>query len=121
MCFNLHEVELEGELFYDDDDKRQITSVYLKYNGEAKKEKKLSAVDQYCLDGLVKALETIQKKGGDKTYLGKNEFVVTLEEWRPHAYDFIKSKKKDGDFKLGWQSLVNKGIVMQDAGLFWKI
>jgi len=120
LNFMIKEVELDGEMFFDEDEKKQITSVYLEYSGEAKKEKTLSAAEQYTLDGLVKALETTQSLGGNRTYLGKDEFVVTLDEWRPFAYDYIKSTKKDPDFKKGWQALVSKGIVMQDGMFFWK-
>jgi hypothetical protein len=89
--------------------------------GVAKDESKLPAYEEYVLSGLIKALETTQKLGGLRTILAPTEFVVTLEEWRPHAYDFIKAKKKDIDFKKGWQALVNKGIVATDSGLYWKV
>jgi phage/plasmid primase-like uncharacterized protein len=121
MSFVIKEVELDGEVFYDEDDDKQITSVYLEYMGVAKDESKLPAYEEYVLSGLIKALETTQKLGGLRTILAPTEFVVTLEEWRPHAYDFIKAKKKDIDFKKGWQSLVNKGIVATDSGLYWKV
>ena len=121
MSFVIKEVDLEGEVFYDEDDDKQITSVYLKYMGVAKDESKLPAYEEYVLSGLIKALETTQKLGGLRTILAPTEFVVTLEEWRPHAYDFIKAKKKDIDFKKGWQALVNKGIVATDSGLYWKV
>jgi phage/plasmid primase-like uncharacterized protein/archaellum biogenesis ATPase FlaH len=121
MSFVIKEVELEGEVFYDEDDDKQITSVYLKYMGVAKDESKLPAYEEYVLSGLIKALENTQKLGGLRTILAPTEFVVTLEEWRPHAYDFIKAKKKDIDFKKGWQALVNKGIVATDSGLYWKV
>ena len=121
MSFVIKEVELEGEVFYDEDDDKQITSVYLEYIGVAKDESKLPAYEEYVLSGLIKALETTQKLGGLRTILAPTEFVVTLEEWRPHAYDFIKAKKKDIDFKKGWQALVNKGIVATDSGLYWKV
>ena len=119
MMFTIKQVELEGEIFLDDDTGQQITSVYLEYQGAAPDETKGSAYEEYTLSGLVKALETTQKLGGSRTILGATEFVVTLEEWRPHAYDFIKAKKKDIDFKKGWQALVNKGIVATDGGLYW--
>ena len=121
MSFVIKEVELDGEVFYDEDDDKQITSVYLEYMGVAKDESKLPAYEEYVLSGLIKALETTQKLGGLRTILAPTEFVVTLEEWRPHAYDFIKAKKKDIDFKKGWQALVNKGIVATDSGLYWKV
>lgn len=121
MSFVIKEVELDGEVFYDEDDDKQITSVYLEYMGVAKDESKLPAYEEYVLNGLIKALETTQKLGGLRTILAPTEFVVTLEEWRPHAYDFIKAKKKDIDFKKGWQALVNKGIVATDSGLYWKV
>lgn len=121
MSFVIKEVELDGEVFYDEDDDKQITSVYLHYMGVAKDESKLPAYEEYVLSGLIKALETTQKLGGLRTILAPTEFVVTLEEWRPHAYDFIKAKKKDIDFKKGWQALVNKGIVATDSGLYWKV
>ena len=121
MSFFIKEVELDGEVFYDEDDDKQITSVYLEYIGVAKDESKLPAYEEYVLSGLIKALETTQKLGGLRTILAPTEFVVTLEEWRPHAYDFIKAKKKDIDFKKGWQALVNKGIVATDSGLYWKV
>ncbi len=121
MSFIIKEVELDGEVFYDEDDDKQITSVYLEYIGVAKDESKLPAYEEYVLSGLIKALETTQKLGGLRTILAPTEFVVTLEEWRPHAYDFIKAKKKDIDFKKGWQALVNKGIVATDSGLYWKV
>lgn len=121
MSFVIKEVELDGEVFYDEDDDKQITSVYLEYIGVAKDESKLPAYEEYVLSGLIKALETTQKLGGLRTILAPTEFVVTLEEWRPHAYDFIKAKKKDIDFKKGWQALVNKGIVATDSGLYWKV
>jgi RecA-family ATPase len=50
MIFNLHEVELEGEMFFDEDDNKQITSVYLNYNGESKKFNKIDSSHQKTLD-----------------------------------------------------------------------
>ena len=119
MNFSIQEVELDGEMFYDADEEKQITSVYLKYEGVAKKEKPLDKNPQKCLDALAVALETLKKKGKGLTVLGEDEFVSSLEEWRPHAYDLLSCQKPDGAFKKGVEVLVSKGLVIKDGDYYW--
>lgn len=119
MNFTIKEVDLEGKVFYDEDDGKQITSVYLEYEGVAKKEKPLDKNPQKCLDALVIALETLKKKGKGLTVLGENEFVSSLEDWRPHAYDLLSGVKPDGAFKKGVEVLVSKGLVIKDGDYYW--
>jgi hypothetical protein len=119
MNFTIKEVDLDGEMFYDADENKQITSVYLKYEGIAKKEKPLDKNPQKCLDSLVVALETLQKKGKGLTVLGEDKFVSSLEEWRPHAYDLLDGIKPDGAFKKGVEVLVSKGLVVKDGDYYW--
>ena len=121
MCFNLHEVELEGELFYDDDDKRQITSVYLKYNGEAKKENKISKRHQKAMDSLNLALETAGKSGDLVSVLGSGQWVVSLSEWRPFFNEDKELSGRRQNFSEFRKVLVEQGLIAVDGDYTWVV
>ena len=121
MCFNLHEVELEGELFYDDDDKRQITSVYLKYNGEAKKENKISKKHQKAMDSLILALETAGKSGDLVSVLGSGQWVVSLSEWRPFFNEDKELAGRRQNFSEFRKALVEQGLIAVDGDYTWVV
>jgi hypothetical protein len=74
------------------------------------------------LDGLKKAIAATQNLGGSRTLLGEREFVVSREEWRPFAYEEIKSnnsKSNSNRFNEGLKDLEKQGLVMHDAGYYW--
>jgi hypothetical protein len=121
MCFNLHEVELEGELFYDDDDKRQITSVYLKYNGEAKKENKISKKHQKAMDSLILALETVGKSGDLVSVLGFGQWVVSLSEWRPFFNEDKELAGRRQNFSELRKALIEQGLIAVDGDYTWVV
>jgi hypothetical protein len=122
MEFALKIVPLEGECFYDDYLQEQIDGVYLEYVGVAQEEVLLKPATQKCLDGLKKAIAATQNLGGSRTLLGEREFVVSREEWRPFAYEEIKSnnsKSNSNRFNEGLKDLEKQGLVMRDAGYYW--
>jgi hypothetical protein len=121
MCFNLHEVELEGELFYDDDDKRQITSVYLKYNGEAKKENKINKKHQKAMDSLILALETVGKSGDLVSVLGFGQWVVSLSEWRPFFNEDKELAGRRQNFSELRKALIEQGLIAVDGDYTWVV
>jgi len=122
MEFALKIVPLEGECFYDDYLQEQIDGVYLEYVGVAQEEALLKPATQKCLDGLKKAIAATQNLGGSRTLLGEREFVVSREEWRPFAYEEIKSnnsKSNSNRFNEGLKDLEKQGLVIHDAGYYW--
>jgi hypothetical protein len=121
MNFSIEEVELDGEMFYDADEDKQITSVYLKYEGAAKKEKKLNSKLQKALDSLVMALETVGKSGDLVSVLGVGQTVVSLSEWKP----FFNEDKEISARRQNWsefrKSLADQGFIGVDGDYTWLI
>ena len=119
--FGIKQVELEGEVFFDEDDQKQITSVYLEYIGADSKETKLGKNDLAVLDSLKDCIESVGKSGKSTTLRGENYDVVTLSEWRPFAYDVLKGKNQARDFDASRKSLKNQELIDSDGDYWWLI
>ena len=121
MSFFIHEVELEGEMFFDDDEGKQITSVYLKYNGIAKKEKKINNKVQKALDSLVLAAETIGKERPELSILGAGQVIVSLSEWKPFFNEDKDLASRRQNFSEIRKELVIQGFAKIDGDYTWVI
>ena len=118
MSFNLHEVELEGEMFFDEDDNKQITSVYLKYNGESKKLNELDSKYQKVLDSLEICLKTHGKFGFVLSDTGEDEMTVSWKEWAPFIDDCHTTKNNDR-FRGYKKELLNQGFIANNGDRWW--
>jgi phage/plasmid primase-like uncharacterized protein len=119
MSFIIKEVELEGEVFYDADDDKQITSVYLEYQGVAKKEKSLPKKLQKALDSLVLAAETIGKERPELSILGSGQIIVSLSEWKPFFNEDKELASRRQNFSECRKDLIKQGFIGVDGDYSW--
>jgi phage/plasmid primase-like uncharacterized protein len=119
MSFVIKEVELEGEVFYDADDDKQITSVYLEYQGVAKKEKSLPKKLQKALDSLVLAAETIGKERPELSILGSGQVIVSLSEWKPFFNEDKELASRRQNFSECRKDLIKQGFIGVDGDYSW--
>lgn len=122
MSFIIKEVELEGEVFYDADYDKQITSVYLEYQGVAKKEKELTKNQQKTIDSLVESLEAHGKKDCVMDEKGIYHTTVTFNEW----YMFVKDAFKGADnvskdFARCRESLLKQKLIGNNGDFWWYV
>jgi phage/plasmid primase-like uncharacterized protein/archaellum biogenesis ATPase FlaH len=115
MGFVIKEVELEGEVFYDEDDDKQITSVYLHYMGVATKEKTLSKKLQKAMDSLVLALETIGKERPELSILGSGQVIVSLSEWKPFFNEHKELAERRQNFSECRKELLKQELIAIDG------
>jgi phage/plasmid primase-like uncharacterized protein/archaellum biogenesis ATPase FlaH len=119
MSFVIKEVELEGEVFYDEDDDKQITSVYLEYQGVAKKEKSLPKKLQKALDSLVLAAETIGKERPELSILGSGQIIVSLSEWKPFFNEDKELASRRQNFSECRKELIKQEFIGVDGDYSW--
>jgi len=119
MSFFIKEVELEGDVFYDADDDKQITSVYLEYQGVAKKEKSLPKKLQKALDSLVLAAETIGKQRPELSILGSGQVIVSLSEWKPFFNEDKELASRRQNFSECRKDLIKQGFICVDGDYSW--
>ena len=119
MSFVIKEVELEGEVFYDEDDDKQITSVYLHYMGVATKEKTLSKKLQKAMDSLVLALETIGKERPELSILGSGQVIVSLSEWKPFFNEHKELAERRQNFSECRKELLKQELIAIDGEYSW--
>jgi len=119
MSFFIKEVELEGDVFYDADDDKQITSVYLEYQGVAKKEKSLPKKLQKALDSLVLAAETIGKQRPELSILGSGQVIVSLSEWKPFFNEDKELASRRQNFSECRKDLIKQGFIGVDGDYSW--
>ena len=119
MSFIIKEVELEGEVFYDEDDDKQITSVYLEYQGVAKKEKSLPKKLQKALDSLVLAAETIGKERPELSILGSGQIIVSLSEWKPFFNEDKELASRRQNFSECRKELIKQEFIGVDGDYSW--
>ena len=119
MEFKINVVDLEGDVFFDEDEQAQIQGVYLDYVGVQDVVKELKKGTQQCLDSLKDAIKSTQKLGGGRTLVGENEFVVSLEEWRPFAYEYITGTNNRRVFRDGVADLIKQELINNDGVYYW--
>jgi phage/plasmid primase-like uncharacterized protein len=119
ISFVIKEVELEGEVFYDEDDDKQITSVYLEYQGVAKKEKSLPKKLQKALDSLVLAAETIGKERPELSILGSGQIIVSLSEWKPFFNEDKELASRRQNFSECRKELIKQEFIGVDGDYSW--
>lgn len=119
MSFVIKEVELDGEVFYDEDDDKQITSVYLEYQGVATKEKTLSKKLQKAMDSLVLALETIGKERPELSILGSGQIIVSLSEWKPFFMEDKELASRRQNFSECRKELIKQYLIGVDGDYSW--
>jgi len=119
MSFIIKEVELEGDVFYDADDDKQITSVYLEYQGVAKKEKSLPKKLQKALDSLVLAAETIGKERPELSILGSGQIIVSLSEWKPFFNEDKELASRRQNFSECRKDLIKQELIGVDGDYSW--
>jgi hypothetical protein len=119
MSFVIKEVELEGEVFYDEDDDKQITSVYLEYQGVATKEKVLSKKLQKAMDSLVLASETIGKERPELSILGSGQIIVSLSEWKPFFNEDKELASRRQNFSECRKDLIKQELIGVDGDYSW--
>jgi phage/plasmid primase-like uncharacterized protein len=119
MSFVIKEVELEGEVFYDEDDDKQITSVYLEYQGVATKEKVLSKKLQKAMDSLVLASETIGKERPELSILGSGHVIVSLSEWKPFFNEHKELAERRQNFSECRKELLKQELIAVDGDYSW--
>jgi len=117
--FGILPVELEGDLYYDDDEQKQITSVYLEYIGSAEKEFELKGNDKIVLDSIEAAVKEHGESGKGKTILGENETVVSLDLIKAYVFETINDKNRWRKMEAALKSLVKQGLIMQDGNYVW--
>ena len=122
MSFIIKEVELEGDVFYDADDDKQITSVYLEYQGVAKKDKEITLNQQKAIDSLVSALEVNGKKDAVLRPDGEYFLTVTQDGWKPFfADEFKNANTRSRDFERVTKSLIKQQLIGNNGDNWWLI
>jgi phage/plasmid primase-like uncharacterized protein len=123
MDFRIKVVDLEGDCFYDDDEQKQIEGVYLEYVGVGEEKKELSDKTKKTFDGLKMAVEKTKVDGKKYTLEEKDHFVVTLEQWRPFAFECYAVKntgRHAGWFREGVKTLIEQGLVENNGQWYWE-
>jgi hypothetical protein len=123
MDFRINVVDLEGDCFFDDDEQKQIEGVYLEYVGIGEEKKELSDKTKKTLDGLKMAVEKTKVDGKKYTLEEKDHFVVTLEQWKPFAFECYAVKntgRHAGWFRDGVKILIEQGLVENNGQWYWE-
>jgi phage/plasmid primase-like uncharacterized protein len=123
MDFRIKVVDLDGDCFYDDDEGKQIEGVYLEYVGVGEEKKELSDKTKKTLDGLKMAVEKTKVDGKKYTLEEKDHFVVTLEQWKPFAFECYAVKntgRHAGWFREGVKTLIEQGLVENNGQWYWE-
>lgn len=119
--FGIKQVDLEGDVFYDDDEGKQITSVFLEYIGVDVKEAKMGKNDQAVLESLRNCVNTSGKNGDVLSIKAVDKKIVVIDQWRPFAYDILKGKNQSRDFDISRKSLKTQGLIDSDGDYWWEI
>lgn len=125
MEFGLKVVPLDGECFYDEYTEEQIEGVYLEYIGVAEEDKKedLNTKTKQTFEGLQKAADETKVDGRKYTLEEKEHYVVTLDQWKSHAYDVYATKntgRHAGWFRDGVDILIKQGLVENNGQWYWE-
>lgn len=121
MSFAIHEVELDGDVFYDADDDKQVTSVYLEYQGVAKDKKALAPNDQKGLDSLIHCMEIHGKSGNVLKPNGDVQLSVHYRDWQPFAKEIYKGSNASQYFTNARNSLLKQKLIGNQGDFWWLI
>jgi phage/plasmid primase-like uncharacterized protein len=121
MSFAIHEVELDGDVFYDADDDKQVTSVYLEYQGVAKDKKALATNDQKGLDSLIHCMEIHGKSGNVLKPNGDVQLSVHYRDWQPFAKEIYKGSNASQYFTNARNSLLKQKLIGNQGDFWWVI
>jgi phage/plasmid primase-like uncharacterized protein len=121
MSFAIHEVELDGDVFYDADDDKQVTSVYLEYQGVAKDKKALATNDQKGLDSLIHCMEIHGKSGNVLKSNGDAQLSVHYRDWQPFAKEIYKGSNASQYFTNARNSLLKQKLIGNQGDFWWLI
>ena len=121
MSFVIKEVELDGDVFYDEDDDKQITSVYLEYIGVAKDKKALAPNDQKGLDSLIHCMEIHGKSGNVLKSNGDVQLSVHYRDWQPFAKEIYKGRNASQYFTNARNSLLKQKLIGNQGDFWWEI
>jgi hypothetical protein len=121
MSFAINQVELEGDVFYDEDDDKQVTSVYLEYQGVAKDKKELALNDQKGLDSLIHCMEIHGKSGNVLKPSGDVQLSVHYRDWQPFAKEIYKGSNQFQYFTNARNSLLKQKLIGNQGDFWWVI
>jgi archaellum biogenesis ATPase FlaH len=122
MNFTIKEVDLDGEMFYDVDEDKQITSVYLEYEGVTKKEKELTENQQKTIDSLIETLEINGKKDCVMDENGGYHTTVHYDEWYPFIKEVFKGAVNvSKDFGRCKNSLLKQKLIGNNGNYWWLV
>jgi hypothetical protein len=121
MSFIIKEVELEGDVFYDADDDKQITSVYVDYQGIAKDKKALAPNDQKGLDSLIHCMEIHGKSGNVLKSNGDVQLSVHYRDWQPFAKEMYKGSNTSQYFTNARNNLLKQKLIGNQGDFWWVI
>lgn len=122
MNFTIKEVDLDGEMFYDADEDKQITSVYLEYEGVTKKEKELTENQQKTIDSLIETLEINGKKDCVMDDNGGYHTTVHYDEWYPFIKEVFKGAENvSKDFGRCKNSLLKQKLIGNNGNYWWLV
>ena len=117
--FGIKQVDLNGEIFYDEDDEKQVTSVYLEYIGAAEKDIELKGNDKIVYDCIEIALSERGETGNGRTILGSDEVVVNIEVLKAYVFEFLTDKNRWRKMEGALKSLQKQSLIMQDGNYIW--
>jgi phage/plasmid primase-like uncharacterized protein/archaellum biogenesis ATPase FlaH len=128
LKFNITKTELLGDEWYDDDDNKQTTGVYLSYIGiDADKEQKLSDRDELALNALKMAVKGHPKKNhgviGDCVALDAPVGIIMtdMENFKTYFKITCKGQNWARDFESSLKSLTNRRFAGRDGIYLWLI
>jgi hypothetical protein len=121
MMFTIKQVALDGEIFLDDDTGKQITSVYLEYQGEAKSEKELNKNSQKTLDTLIQALEIHGKEGYVLKSNGDAELAIHYDTWKPFVKGLYGANNESQYWSNARKDLLKQGFIGEQGKYYWVI
>ena len=120
LKFVITPVELEGECWYDADDGKQTTGVYLTLLGiDTDKEQKLNERDGLAFDALKLAIKEVGVSGEKVTVLGESYQVVKVDMFRKYSYTTMNGKNKSRDFDRVIESLTSRRYIGIDGEWCW--
>jgi phage/plasmid primase-like uncharacterized protein/KaiC/GvpD/RAD55 family RecA-like ATPase len=119
MRFGILEVSLEGPTFYDDDEDKQVTSVYLDYLGVEKTEPELQQNHAIVLDLIRQSITEAGTSGAGKTIRGELETVVTKDIVKSYVFEVFTDKNRWRKFDASINYLMKQSLIFVDGDYIW--